>query len=55
MIRGINRQIIDVQDTGSTYYERAYLVVKPEFAAQNGSFWKKKPGKFSKIWTPLPA
>ena len=33
MIRGINRQIIDVPDTGSVYYERAYLVVKPEFAS----------------------
>lgn len=32
MIRGISRQIIEVQDTENIYYERAYLVVKPEYA-----------------------
>ena len=33
MIRGVSRQIIEVQDTGNAYYERAYLVVKPEYAS----------------------
>ena len=31
MIKGISRRIIEVQETGSLYYERAYLVVKPEY------------------------
>lgn len=31
MIKGINRQIIEINDTGSTYYEKAWLVVRPEF------------------------
>ncbi len=31
MIRGISRQIIEVNETGNLYYETAYLVVKPEF------------------------
>ena len=31
MIKGISRQIIEVQETGSIYYERAYFVVKPEY------------------------
>ena len=31
MIRGINKQIIEVLDTGNTYYEKAYLIIKPEF------------------------
>lgn len=31
MIRGINRQIIEVPDTESRYYEKAYFVVRPEF------------------------
>ena len=30
MIKGINRSIIEVLDTGSVYYERAWLVIKPE-------------------------
>ena len=32
MIKGVNRQFIEVCDTGSKYFERALLVVKPEFA-----------------------
>ena len=31
MIKGINRQIIEINDTGNTYYEKAWLVVRPEF------------------------
>lgn len=32
MVRGVSRQIIEVPDTGNMYYEKAYLVVKPEFS-----------------------
>ncbi|MDP4119484.1 MAG: hypothetical protein Q8876_00290 [Bacillota bacterium] len=32
MVRGINRQIIEIIDTGNMYYERALLVVRPEYA-----------------------
>ena len=33
MIKGVNRQIIEVTDTGSVYYERALLVVRPEYTS----------------------
>lgn len=33
MIKGINRSIIEVSETGSVYYERAILVIKPEYAS----------------------
>lgn len=33
MIKGINRQIIEINRTGSLYYEKALLIVKPEFAS----------------------
>ena len=33
MIKGINRSIIEVLDTGRGYYERALLVIKPEYAS----------------------
>lgn len=33
MIKGISRSMIEVTETGSIYYERAMLVVKPEFAS----------------------
>ncbi|MGI6264644.1 MAG: hypothetical protein ACOYJY_04160 [Acutalibacteraceae bacterium] len=32
MIKGINRQMIEVTDTGSPYFERALLVVRPACA-----------------------
>ena len=33
MIRGVNKQIIEVSETGSRYFERALLFVRPEFMA----------------------
>lgn len=32
MIKGINRQIIEITDTGTVYYEKAWLMVKPAYA-----------------------
>ena len=32
MIRGVNRQVIEVKNTGSVYFERALLVVNPVFS-----------------------
>lgn len=31
MIKGINRHMIEIADTGSPYFERALLVVQPQF------------------------
>lgn len=33
MLKGINRSIIEVNDTGNEYYERAILIVKPEYSS----------------------
>ncbi len=30
MIKGVNRQMIEVTHTGSPYFERAFLVVRPQ-------------------------
>jgi len=35
MIKGVNRQFIEVCDTGSKYFERALLVVRPEFTVSS--------------------
>lgn len=32
MIKGVNRQIIEVTETGNAYFERALLVVRPGFS-----------------------
>lgn len=31
MIKAVSRQILEVSDTGNTYFEKAWLMVSPEF------------------------
>ena len=33
MLKGINHSIIEVNETGSEYYERAILIIRPEYAS----------------------
>ncbi|MBQ9742537.1 MAG: hypothetical protein IJV88_02535 [Ruminococcus sp.] len=42
MIKGINRQIIEVTDTGNTYYEKAWLVVRPEYTRIQSGILEKE-------------
>ncbi len=32
MVKGINRQVLEIRDPGSPYFERAFFFVKPEYA-----------------------
>lgn len=32
MVKGVNRQVLEICETGSPYFERAFFFVKPEFA-----------------------
>ena len=42
MVRGVSRQIIEVADKGNIYYEKAYLVVKPEFSDAQRTLLEKE-------------
>ena len=42
MIKGINRHVIEVTETDSAYYERALLVVKPEYAQAERDLLEKE-------------
>ena len=33
MLRGINHTVIEVNETENDYYERAILIIRPEFAS----------------------
>lgn len=33
MIKGVNRQMVEVKETGSEYFERILFIVKPEYAS----------------------
>jgi hypothetical protein len=48
MIKGINRQIIEINDTSSTYYEKAWLMVRPEYANLHQSLLEKEAKKLLK-------
>lgn len=32
MVKGVNRQVLEIQETQSPYFERALLFVRPEYA-----------------------
>ena len=32
MIRGISRQIVEITETNNSYFDRAFLVLRPEYA-----------------------
>ena len=32
MVKGVNRQVLEIRETGSVYFERAFFFVKPEYA-----------------------
>ncbi len=42
MIKGINHSIIEVNDTGSDYYERAILIIRPEYASVQRTILEKE-------------
>ncbi len=48
MIRGVSRQIIEVQETGNAYYEKAYLIVNPEFAGVERQLLEREARKVLK-------
>lgn len=53
MIKGINRQIIEITDTGNMYYERALLVLRPEYSgAQRALLEREAKRVLSKMAAP---
>lgn len=45
MIRGINHTIIELHETGSEYYERALLILKPEYASVQRTLLEREARK----------
>lgn len=42
MIKGVIRQVIEVTDPSSIYYERAWLIVRPEYAKVQQNILEKE-------------
>lgn len=48
MIKGVNRCIIEITETGNTYYERALLFLKPEYASVQREVLEREAKKLLK-------
>ncbi len=48
MLKGINRYVIEVTNTDNIYYERAILIVRPEFAEEERRVLEKEAKKMLK-------
>lgn len=42
MVKGINKQVIEIKDTGSVYYEKAWLMVKPAYTQLQQNLLEKE-------------
>lgn len=53
MIKGVNRHMIEISEIGNEYYERALLIVKPQYADIDKVMLEKEAKNIlSKIGTP---
>jgi hypothetical protein len=46
MIKGVNRQIIEVSETGNVYYEKAWLVVRTQYSDTEEAVLRSQAQKF---------
>jgi hypothetical protein len=42
MLRGVNRQVLEITETNNLYYEKALLVVRPEYTSAQKSVLEKE-------------
>lgn len=54
MIKGINRQVVEVSDTGSEYFEKIMFFVKPEYVSLSESKIKEYAGRITATSTAPP-
>jgi len=48
MIKGINRQVLELNDTGNEYFEKAILFVKPEYSGLGEGKLRERAGSVLK-------
>lgn len=48
MIKGINKTVIEVSETGNMYYDKALLFIKPEYADMERALLEKEAKKVLK-------
>ena len=48
MIKGVNRQIVEVNETECDYFERIIFIVRPEYKSASSTLLKTEADKLSK-------
>lgn len=54
MIKGINRQVVEVNDTGCDYFEKIMFFVKPEYASISEGKIRERAGLIASKTTAAP-
>ena len=54
MVKGVNRQVLEIHETGCEYFEKALFFVKPEFSGESENKLKSKAINSSFKSTTIP-
>ncbi|MCD7723784.1 MAG: hypothetical protein LUH82_07590 [Clostridiales bacterium] len=54
MIKGVNRQVLEVTNTENPYFEKIIFFVKPEYAGEDRAKLKKEAESLSKVTQKPP-
>ena len=54
MIKGINRQVVEVNDTGCDYFEKIMFFIKPEYASISEGKIRERAGLIASKTTAAP-
>lgn len=54
MVKGVNRQVLELHDTGSRYFEKAFFFVKPEYSRESDSVLRQSALKAVKNGPGVP-
>ena len=50
MLRGINRQVLEITETNNMYYEKALLVVRPEYTDAQKNVLEREAKLMLEFW-----
>ncbi len=54
MVKGVNRQVLEIHETGCEYFEKALFFVRPEYSAESEGKLKGNALKSIRNSTTLP-
>ena len=52
MLRGINRQVLEITETNNMYYEKALLVVRPEYTDAQKNVLEREAKLIKRMYPP---